>query len=393
MLFEEEIKNELRVLKEKNLYRVLRKVEFLSPVRIKIEGKELISFCSNNYLGLTHHPEVISAGITALKLWGTGGEASRLISGNHILYKNLEKKLAEFKETETALVFPTGYSTNIGVISALAGVFSSVSKKGKAGIFCDKLAHASIIDACLLSRANFFRFKHNDPEDLRSLLKKHTDLFPKIIITEGVFSMDGDIAPLKELLEIAEEFDALLFVDDAHATGVIGKNGKGSLSFFNLKWNPRIIQMGTLSKALASLGGFVCTSEILKKYFINKCRSLIFTTALPPGVLAVSLKALEILAKDESLVLKLQKNVNLIKKLLKEEGFEVHDYPTAIIPLIVGDAERALSLSEKLFEKGFLVPAVRPPAVPEGKARLRITVSSAHTEEEIEAFVKALKNC
>ncbi|RKX59095.1 MAG: 8-amino-7-oxononanoate synthase [Thermodesulfobacteriota bacterium] len=377
-----EIIKEIEELKQKNLYRRLRELKILSPTHAIINGKEVILFCSNNYLGLTHHPEVINVANEIIKKYGTGSGASRLISGHNHLYKELENTLAKFKEVEAALVFSTGYTTNIGVISALVG--------RKDAIFCDKLAHASIIDGCLLSGAKIFRFKHNDLEHLKWLLEKETQYRRRLIITEGVFSMDGDLAPLPEIYELAGKYDAILLVDDAHGTGVIGEKGKGTLAYYGIK-GERIIQIGTLSKAIGALGGFVGGSKIFIEYLINKARSFIFTTALPPAVIASAKKAIEILENDSTLLQKLRENILILRKGISELGFKLPPYPTPIIPLIVGEAEKALKLSERLFEEGFFIPAIRPPAVPKGSARLRITVSAMHTKKEINKLLNTIK--
>ncbi len=374
----EEIKTELDTLRQNNLWRQLREITPLSPTRAFINGKEVILFCTNNYLGLTHHPEVIKAAKEALNKYGTGSGAARLITGHNPLYAELEAILARFKQTEAALVFPTGYSANIGVISALVG--------RKDAIFCDKLAHASIIDGCLLSGARFFRFQHNNVDHLEKKLKSASSYRRRLIITEGVFSMDGDLAPLPELYVLAEKYDAILLVDDAHGTGVMGEKGRGTVFHYRLK-GERIIQMATLSKAISALGGFIAGSRLLIEYLINKARPFIFTTALPPAVVASAKKAVEVMEKEPVHWQRLRENIGFLREGLRALGFELPPYPTPIVPLIVGEAETALKLSQKLFEEGLFIPAIRPPAVPPGKARLRITVSAAHTKEEIQILL------
>ena len=378
----ERFEKTLEELKDKGLFRSIRYCEPVSPVRFRVEGRVFLNFGSNNYLGLTHHPEVIKASVEAVKIFGTGGGASRLITGSHILYEKLEKELAEFKGFPSCLVFSSGYTANIGIISALCS--------RKSAIFCDKLAHASIIDGALLSRAKFFRFFHNDTNHLEELLKKHKDYEFKLIITEGVFSMDGDIPPLPEILKLAEEYDALMLLDDAHATGVIGDSGRGTLEFFKLR-SSRIICMGTLSKALASLGGFVCAEKIIIDYLVNKGRSLIFSTALPPSAVAVGIKALEIIKKEPERVKRLQKNIKYLRRRLSDKGIKTHEFPTAIFPIIIGDTRKTLEVSEYLAKKGIFAPAIRPPTVPEGTARLRISLSAMHSEEDLDLLADTLE--
>ena len=380
-MFLKDIIQELKDIKKNNLFRYLREIILLDPIHAIIEGKEVTLFCSNNYLGLTHHKEVIKAAKEALERYGVGAGAARLISGHNPLYTELETALAKFKQTEKTLVFPTGYTTNIGTISALVG--------RRDAIFCDRLAHASIIDGCLLSGARFFRFKHNDLAHLEKLIKEANTFRRRLIITEGVFSMDGDIAPLPEIYEIAKKYDAILLVDDAHGTGVLGE-GRGSLFHFNIK-GEGIIQMATLSKAIGALGGFVAGNKDLIDYLINKARSFIFTTALPPSVIAAAKKAIEIIEKEPEHLKRLKENIYFLRKGLNDLGFKLPSYPTPIIPLILGNEEDALDLSKKLFDAGFFIPAIRPPTVPKGSSRLRITISSVHKKEDIESLLDAIE--
>ena len=380
-MFWQEVKLELDTLRQNNLWRQLQEIKPLSPTRALIDGKEVVLFCTNNYLGLTHHPEVIKAAKEAVDEYGAGSGAARLISGHNSLYVQLETSLARFKQTEVALVFPTGYTTNIGVISALVG--------RKDAIFCDKLAHASIIDGCLLSGAKFFRYRHNDLDHLERQLKNASSYRRRLIVTEGVFSMDGDLAPLPALSALAEKYDAILLVDDAHGTGVMGEKGRGTVFYYGLK-SERIIQIATLSKAISALGGFVAGSRLLIDYLVNKARPFIFTTALPPAVVATAQKAVEVMENEPIHWQRLRENIAFLREGLRALGLKLPPYLTPIIPLIVGEPKTALNLSQRLLKEGFFIPAIRPPTVPRGKARLRITVSAAHTKEEMEMLLDKL---
>lgn len=380
-MFLGDIIQEIEAIKRSNLYRYLQEIKPLGPTRAVIKGQEVTLFCSNNYLGLTHHPEVVKAAKRALEEYGAGSGAARLINGHNPLYTQLEITLARFKQAEAALVFPTGYAANLGVISALVG--------RKDAVFCDKFVHASIIDGCLLSGARLFRFRHNDLEHLKKLLEKETQYRRRLIVTEGVFSMDGDMAPLVEIYTLAQASDAIILVDDAHGTGVMGEKGRGTVAYYGVN-GEHLIQIGTLSKAIGALGGFVVGNKVLIEYLINKARPFIFTTALPPSVVAAAGKAVEIMETEPSHWQKLQENISVLRNGLTALGFKLPPFPTPIIPLIVGASETALNLSKKLFQAGFFIPAIRPPTVPKGSARLRITVSAAHIREDIERLLDAI---
>ncbi len=383
-MFWEDISQEIEAIKQSNLYRHWQEIKPLGPTHAVIRGREVILFCSNNYLGLTHHPEVIKAAKMALEEYGAGSGAARLISGHNPLYTQLETTLARFKQVEASLVFPTGYAANLGVISALVG--------RKDAVFCNKLAHASIIDGCLLSGARLFRFRHNDLEHLKKLLEKETQYRRRLIVTEGVFSMDGDMAPLVEIYTLAQAFDAILLVDDAHGTGVMGEKGRGTVAYSGINGG-YLIQIGTLSKAIGALGGFVAGNKVFIEYLINKARPFIFTTALPPSVVAAAKKAVEIMETEPSYWQRLQENISVLRDGLTALGFKLPPFPTPIIPVIVGASEAALNLSRKLLQAGIFIPAIRPPTVPKGSARLRITVSAAHTREDIERLLDTIARC
>ncbi len=366
--------DELAQLKENHLARFLRNVESGGGPLVEIDGKSYVNFCSNNYLNLSTHKKVIQAAQEATEKFGTGGGASRHVSGNHALYEALEKKTAEFKGHESCLVFPTGYMANVGVLSALCHAGDT--------IFSDELNHASLIDGCRMGRAETKIFPHANMNALEILLKKHKNAKQKFIVTDGLFSMDGDCAPLTEIAGLAETYDATLIVDDAHGTGTLGKNGRGIAEHFGLEGKIPIV-VGTYSKALGSLGGFVCASSTVIDYLKNKARSLIYTTALPPAVLAASLSALEVMQEEPWRRKKLHKNAKLLRENLMKAGCNVGNGEHHIIPVIIGGTEETLALSQKLYDAGILAVAIRPPTVPDGTSRIRFSVMTEHTEEQI----------
>ncbi len=370
------LKAELDSLRAASLYREIVPISPVSATRGYLKGREVTLFCSNNYLGLTHHPQVIEASIRATERYGTGAGASRLISGHSHLYEELEDALACHKGTEKALVFSSGYTANIGAISAFLSRNDIV--------FCDRLAHASLIDGCVLSRVKIRRFHHNDVHSLQRLLGENRGNGRRLIITEGVFSMDGDIAPLKEMAETSLQNGCLFMVDDAHGTGVMGGRGQGTASYLGVSAGIDI-QVGTLSKAIGAVGGFVAGSGDFISYLVNKARPFIYTTALPPGTIAAARAALRLIETDASLTKRLWSNVRFMKKLLTSAGLNLMGSRSPILPVFVGDTEKALNISRGLLEKGAIhVPAIRPPTVPAGQARLRLTVSAAHEQAELE---------
>jgi len=369
---------QLKSLKEENLFREIKNRTSPQGPRITIGGEEYINFSSNDYLGLANHPDLIRASQRAMEKFGFGSGASRLLCGGSSLHEELEKKTAKFKGTESALIFNSGYAANTGIIPAIAG-------EGDA-IFSDELNHASIIDGCRLSRAKTYVYKHKDTEQLERFLKM-SDGKQKIVVTDSVFSMDGDIAPLKRIHEICKEHNAILYIDDAHATGVLG-NGKGALSYLGIKPYPWIIQMGTFSKALGTFGAFVTGSKDTIDWIINTARSFIFSTALPPCVIGASIASLDLVEKNSSLIDRLWANRDKTVKGMSKLGYNLTDSETPIIPLKSETVEDALEMSRYLFKKGIVVPAIRPPTVKE--PRIRITVTAAHTDEDIEKLIKAL---
>ncbi|MBI4948973.1 MAG: 8-amino-7-oxononanoate synthase, partial [Deltaproteobacteria bacterium] len=306
--------------------------------------------------------------------------ASRLVSGNTALHEALEERISRFKGTEAALVFNSGYTANIGLITALSDRHTE--------IFSDRLNHASIIDACALSSAKVIRYRSRDVGSLAGLLKK-SSAKKKLIVTDGVFSMDGTIAPVKEIAGLLNKHNATLIIDDAHATGVLGKNGKGTLEEFGVT-HPSIIQMGTLGKALGSFGAFVTGTKALIDLLISKSRPFIFTTALPPAICAASIEAINIVEEEPERRARLKSNYEYLRSGLNAAGFETPG-STQIIPVIVGDAEKAVKASERLLEAGVFIQAIRPPTVPDGSSRLRITTMATHTKEDLDLVIDAIK--
>lgn len=371
---------ELRELEEGKLLREIKSRTSPQGPKILINGRECINFSSNDYLGFANHPYIIEAAKRAMQSFGFGSGASRLLAGGTSLHRELENKIADFKGTESALVFNSGYSANTGIIPAIAG-------EGDV-IFSDGLNHASIIDGCRLSRARTFIYRHRDIEDLKQLLKS-ASAKRKIVITDTVFSMDGDIAPLRDIYEICERNDAVLYIDDAHAAGVLG-SGKGALKHFNIKPEPWIIQMGTFSKALGSFGAFVAGSRDVVAWISNTARSFIFSTALPSCVIAASIAALGLIENDSILVKRLWANRDKLAKGINDLGYEIMGSETPIIPIKTGDVENTLRISQYLYDNGVFAPAIRPPTVK--TPRIRITITAAHTDEDIERLIELLRD-
>lgn len=371
---------ELKELKKKGLFRTLRRIDSAQGPTVKIDGREVILLASNNYLGLANHPRVKEAAIRAIERYGFGSGASRLISGNMSLHEELEERIAKFKGTESALLFNSGYTANTGIIPAVVG-------KGDF-IYSDELNHASIIDGCRLSRANIRIYPHKDIDTLERLSKK--DKGRKLIITDTIFSMDGDIAPLKDIYYLAQKYSAIFMVDEAHATGVLGKRGRGAVEYFGLR-NKDIIQMGTLGKALGSFGAYAAGSKELITYLRNKVRTFIYTTSLPPPVAAAAIEAIKIIEDDKSLIKRLWDNRKMLVDGLNSSGFNTMGSQTPIVPILLGDAKKALRVAHALFEEGIYAPAIRPPTVPEGESRIRTTVMAIHTKDDIEKALRAFE--
>jgi len=362
-------------LEQNHLLRSLTPIESCPRPHVAINGKDILLLCSNDYLGLAAHPALCKAASEAIKQYGFGSGSSRLVSGSSVLHHELERRLARFKGTDAALVFNSGYAANTGIIQAIA-------QDGDI-ILSDSLNHASIVDGCRLSRAEVLIYRHNDVNHAEELLRKYHASGRRLIITDGVFSMDGDIAPLPDLVHLAERYNALLMVDDAHATGVLGKTGRGSVEHFNLAGRVHI-QMGTLSKALGSFGAYVAGNCDLIEFLINRARSFIYSTALPPAVCAASIAALDLVECESVHRERLWKNRNKFAAGLRELGIDTGMSETPIIPLIIGDSAKTAEAAKKLFEYGVYASAIRPPTVPDGTARIRTTLMATHSDQDID---------
>ncbi|MDR4506369.1 MAG: 8-amino-7-oxononanoate synthase [Candidatus Scalindua sp.] len=378
-----EISNELEEMRKSDLYREMKVIEGEQGPYVKIENQEYLSFCSNNYLGLANHPFVKKAAIDAVKQYGWGTGASRLISGNMELHEKLECEISRLKNKRSSLVFPTGYMANVGTICALVGKEDIV--------ICDKLNHASIIDGCRLSGAALRVYPHCDVIKLEKILRNSTQYRRKLIVTDSVFSMDGDLAPLPDIVTIADNHHAKVMVDEAHGTGIFGKNGAGVIEHFGLE-NDISIVMGTLSKAIGSLGGFVSGDIDLIHYLRNKARTFIYTTSLPPAVCAASIAGITIIRNDHSLRHALWNNIHYLKERLASLDLKIVPSESPIIPILIGNTKKTLDTAKFLFDRGILIPAIRPPTVPEKSSRLRITVMSSHTRDDLEKLLDILQD-
>ncbi|HEY4744510.1 MAG TPA: 8-amino-7-oxononanoate synthase [Desulfuromonadaceae bacterium] len=370
------IAEELEQIRGKGLYRTMRLIEGRQSTRVLLDGHEVLMLCSNNYLGLADHPVLSRAAVAATERYGTSSGASRLVSGTMELHHLLETAVARFKGTESALVFNSGYAANTGIIAALAG-------RGDV-IFSDRLNHASIIDGALLSGARLVRYPHCDHEALARLLTQHRGTGRCLIVTDGVFSMDGDIAPLRELVGLKEAHDALLMVDDAHGTGVLGSRGRGSAELLDVMAGVDI-HMGTFGKALGSFGAYAALPVELRELLVNRARSFIFSTSLPPAVLAASLAAVELVQSPEGEELRerLNANTRLFRGLLDAAGCATGNATTQIVPIMSGDAEVTMRFSDQLLAQGIFVQGIRPPTVPANACRLRCTMMATHTADDL----------
>lgn len=373
---------------------LLRKPKMITAIdgaRVKIDGKWFISFCSNDYLGLAQHPDLKRAMIATTKKFGAGAGAARLLSGTTALHQQLEQAIAKFKHCDDALLFTSGYAANLGVITTLI-------KKDDV-VFCDELNHASLVDSARLTKAQLHIYRHRDMRYLETLLRNARSLsrqkrvfMPhalRYVITDAIFSMDGDGAPLKEIVRLARKYQARTIVDEAHGTGVFGRNGRGWCETQGLEHKIDII-IGTASKALGSIGGFVAGSQPLIDYLRNKSRPFIFTTALPPGSCAATIAALKILKNKSVLRRRLWTNTDYIKSRLEEMGWDLRGSVSPIIPILIGDTKKTMAISQALWNKGFYVPAIRPPTVPLGQSRLRLTITAMHTREQMDGLLEEL---
>ena len=372
--------------RQKSLFRELRTIEEIQGSLVEIGGRSLVNFASNDYLGLSQHPLVTAAAKTAIDQFGAGSGASRLISGTNQLHTLFEEQIAAFKGTERALLFGTGYAAAIGTITSVVGPGDAV--------ILDKLAHACLIDGAKLSGASLRVFPHNNAEKLKHHLTWARQTYPQgktLVVTESIFSMDGDFGDLATVVDLKTKFQALLLVDEAHATGVIGPHGAGCLAALGLTRQVDV-QMGTLSKVLGASGGFICGSKMLIQFLVNRARSFIYSTALPPSSAAAASAALEIIRGEEGDTLRsrLRGNVRLLVECLTSTPGPVPDPISPIFPLVIGDEERTLRLAAILYTNGFLTPAIRYPTVGRGRARLRIAVSSSHGLEQIQSLSKTI---
>lgn len=377
------LSREIENIKEQGFYRMLRTISPFKNAHVSSQGKTYINFSSNNYLGLAGDPRIISAAKRALDEYGVGSGASRLICGNTPLHDELEQMIAQFKQQEDALLFCTGYMANSGVISVLMDTQDDL-------IIADKLVHASIIDACRQSPATFRVYPHNNPGKLEKILQSCPERRRTLIITDGVFSMDGDLPPLAELVRIARQYDAWLMVDDAHGTGVLGTHGRGTAEFLGVE-NGVDIHMGTLSKACGVLGGFVAGVKELKELLINKARSFIYTTGIPAPLCAAAIESLKLI-RDEPFRREYLSAISAdVRACLGDMGFTIIDGVSPIIPVIIGDHVLVMEIARLLYEGGIIIPGIRYPTVRKGEARLRITLQANHTEDDIENLKNAMK--
>jgi len=375
-----ELHKELVERAAQGLLRARRTLTTPQSSHIEVDGKSYLAFCSNDYLGLANHPQLISALQQGAQQWGVGAGAAHLVSGHFEPHHLLEQQLATFVGKPAALLFSTGYMANLGVVQALVG-------KGDT-VFADKLNHASLNDAMLLSRAVVKRYRHGDMAQLEKLLSE-TDKGRKLIITDAVFSMDGDLAPLREMLALCEQYDAWLYVDDAHGFGVLGEQGRGSLSHFDIA-SERIIYMATLGKAAGVSGAFVAAEQVVIDTLVNHANSYVYTTASTAALSVALSSSLQLITQGDELRAHLRRLIEQLRSGLKDLPWSLMPSDTAIQPLLIGDNQRALELSAALRERGIWVAAIRPPTVPQGTARLRITLSAAHTEGDVERLIEAL---
>jgi 8-amino-7-oxononanoate synthase len=373
-----DVAERLEELRERGLRRRLRLVQSPQGPRVLLDGRDVLLLCSNDYLGLASHPRIRTAAAEAAMRWGAGAGASRLISGNMPPHCELEQRLAAFTGYESALLFGSGYLANAGTIAALAG-------RGEV-VFSDELNHASIIDGCRLSRAGTFVYRHGDVEHLAWGLREAGGR-AALIVTDGVFSMDGDVAPLAELAALARRHRCRMMVDEAHATGALGPGGRGSVAAAGLSGTVDVV-VGTLGKALGSYGAYVCASAELIEYLLNAARSFVFSTAPPPPAAAAGLAALELLEAHPERVERVAANAATLRSALAREGLPVGGSETQIVPVAVGDAESTMSLSERLLEAGVFAQGIRPPTVPPGTSRLRFSVTATHRRTELERAAK-----
>ena len=377
------LSDELEKLREQKLYQKLRILETEQRPVARFDGREVINLSSNNYLGLTTHPKLKQKALEAIEKYGVGSGAVRTIAGTMTLHMALEEKIAQFKHVEASVVFQSGFTANAGTVQAILGKEDV--------IISDELNHASIIDGCRLSRAEIKVFPHKDMEACEKVLKEIENRpGRKLLITDGVFSMDGDIAPLPQLVELAEKYGCIMMIDDAHASGVLGRNGRGTVDHYNL--HGRIdIQVGTLSKAIGALGGYVCAARDTIEFLYHRARPFLFSTSRPPSVAATCIAAFEVLEEEPERIEKLWANTRFFKEGLKKLGFNTGMSETPITPVIVGDAALAHEFSRELFAAGVFAQGIGFPTVARGKARIRTIVTATHTEDELSRALEILE--
>ena len=371
---------------KEGVFRPLTEIASEQGSKVVIRGKEVIQLSSNNYLGLTTHPRLRQAAIEAVEQYGAGTGSVRTIAGTFSMHERLEEKLAQFKQTEATLVFQSGFTSNAGVLASILGEEDVV--------ISDALNHASIIDGIRLTKAKRRIYQHNDMDDLEKALKETQDARTRLVVTDGVFSMDGDIAPLPDLVALCEKYDALVMVDDAHSSGVLGKNGRGTIDHFGLHGRVHI-QVGTLSKAIGVLGGYVAGPQVLRDYLVHRARPFLFSTSHPPAVTAACSAAIDVLQDEPELIDRLWENTRFFKEGLNRLGFDTGVSETPITPVIVGEGAKAMALSDALFDEGVYAQGIAFPTVPKDKARVRTIVTAVHTREELtealDAFERAGK--
>ncbi len=377
------LQTQVEALKAQGLFKQIPVLESANGATVVIQGKTLINLCSNNYLGFATHPSLKQAAIEAIQTYGVGAGAVKTIAGNSTLHDQLEKELAVFKREEAVMLFQSGFNCNAGVIQAITG-------QGDL-IISDELNHASIIDGIRLSKADRAVYKHSDMLDLKAILEAKRALYQQVlIITDGVFSMDGDCAKLPEIVELAEQFNCMTYVDDAHGSGVLGENGRGTVDHFHLQGRVDFT-IGTLSKAFGVIGGYVAGKQVMKDFLSQKARPLLFSTNLTPADVAALRAGVKLLSEDTSFTQKLWKNSDVVKKLLFEAGFDIGHSESPITPVMIGDEAKTIALAKALLEEGVFVSPIVFPTVPKGKARIRIMVSSAHTSDQLETAVGKIK--
>ena len=368
------INEELDRLKESDLLINVRTIEGPQGAWIKVDGKKVLNLCSNNYLGLANGPQLKAASQKAIEAYGVGPAAVRTIAGTTTLHKDLERKLALFKGVESTISFQSGFCANLAVIPTIVGKEDVV--------FSDELNHASIIDGCRLSKTRIVRYEHCNPENLQAKIRVEKDIKRKLIITDGVFSMEGDIAPLPQIVDIAEKYDAITMVDDAHGEGVLGRGGKGIVDHFNLHGKVDI-EVGTMSKAFGVVGGYIAGTKRLTDYLAQRGRPFLFSSAATAADVAACIAVVDTLAKSDNLVTKLWSNTRFFQERMKHLGFNTGNTKTPITPVMIGDAKVAKDFSQKLFEKGIFAQSIGYPTVPLGKARIRVMLSASHSDEDL----------